>query len=162
MDGNNLPTHLLFWQPLLLGHPESLLHPITQTKLSHTSPFKQSSSRRQSGLQTPVTISQRSLLKHPISEEHTGRQAFSMQVVPGEQPLFSVQGSAGVRTQATLAVGLGTKPIPHEQLALWLDTVHKALGPQGESRHGFTQRLSRQDSLALQSSSPWQPNKHML
>lgn len=112
-----IPTHLLLTQPLLFGHPESLLHPTTQVKLSQTSPLRQSSSRRHKGLHTPVNRSHRSLFKHPVSEEQTGLHAFSIQVVPGWQALFSVQGSNGALTQATLAVGFGTKPVPHEQLA---------------------------------------------
>ena len=140
-------------QALSVGQPASLLHPVTQTRPSQTSPLRQSSSLRHNGLHTPDDRSHLSLPKQPISDEQTGLQISSRHVDPAGQSLFSVQGGAGVRTQATLAVGLGTKPLRHEQLARWLETVHAALGPQGESLQGFTQRLSRHDSLALQSSS---------
>ena len=48
------------------------------------------------------------------------------------------------------------------QEALWLDTEHAALGPQGFSVQGLTHLSLRQDSEALQSSSVWQPNTHLL
>lgn len=149
--------HLLLMHALSTGQPESLRQPVTQTSPSQTSPLRQSSSLRHSGLQTPDVRSQRSLPKHPISEEQMGRHASSRHVDPAGHSLFSVHGWPGTRTQATLAVGFGTKPLRHEQLARWLDTVHNALGPQGESLHGFTHLLSRHDSLALQSSSEWHP-----
>ena len=60
------------------------------------------------------------------------------------------------------AVGLGTKPSEHEQLGLWLATLHIALGPQGLTEQGFLHLLPRQASLAEQSSSEWHPKMHML
>lgn len=85
-----------------------------------------------------------------------------IQTVPEEQSLFSLQGGAGARTQAIFADGLGTKPVRQEQTALWLATEHAALGPHEVSMQGFTHLFSLQDSEALQSSSEWQPNMHML
>lgn len=84
-----------------------------------------------------------------------------MQAFPVGQSLFSVQGCAGALTQAIFADGFGTKPSPHEQRALWFDTVQRALGPQGCSRQGLIHLLLRHDSPALQSSSAWQPKMHM-
>jgi hypothetical protein len=154
---NDSPMHLLLIHALSTGQPESLRHPVTHTRPSQTSPLRQSSSLRHNGLHTPDVRSQRSLRRQPMSDEQTGLHASSKHVDPVGHSLFSVHGWPGTRTQATLAVGLGTKPLRHEQVARWLDTVHSALGPQGESLHGFTQRLSRHDSLALQSSSEWHP-----
>lgn len=85
-----------------------------------------------------------------------------MHVVPVEQSLFSLQGGEGARTQATVAVGFGTNPALHEHTALWFETVQIAFGPQVDSRQGFMHLLSLHDSLALQSSSEWQPITHIL
>lgn len=109
--------HLLLMHALSAGQPESLRHPVTQTSPSQTSPLRQSSSLRHSGLQTPDVRSQRSLPKQPISDEHTGLHASSKHVDPDGHSLFSKHGLPGTRTQATLAVGFGTKPFRHEQLA---------------------------------------------
>lgn len=177
-------------QALLYGQPLWLLHPITQTKPSQTSPLRQSSSLRHSGLHTPVTTSHLSLLKQPSLEEQTGWHAASWQTSPIGQSRFSRQGWAGVLTQATvnkwnhninkwnahiennvieltffyllLAVGFGTKPCEQEQLGRWFATLQSALGPHGLAEHGFVHLLLTHCSLAEQSSSEWQPKVHIL
>ena len=103
-------------QARLPRHSESALHPLVHTKPSQISPLRQSSSLLQSALQTPEE-SQRSLLKQLEFEEHTGRQIFDTQVFPAKQSLLTEQLGPGVLRQATLAVGLGIKPVGHEQLA---------------------------------------------
>lgn len=84
--------HLLLMQALSTGQPESLLHPVTHTSPSQTSPLRQSSSLRHSGLHTPDVRSQRSLPKQPISDEQTGLHASSKHVDPDGHSLFSVHG----------------------------------------------------------------------
>lgn len=110
--------HLLLTQDSSEEQLESLLHPRTHTRFSQISSVLQSPSLLQIGLQTPEGISHFSLVKQPTSAEHTVLQNCSMQALPVGHSRFSLQGCAGVLTQATLADGLGTKPSPQEQVAL--------------------------------------------
>lgn len=136
-------------------------HPLLQTRPSHISPLRQSSSLLHKALQTPAE-SHRSLLKQFAFDEHTGLQIPLMQAFPGEQSLLTRQLGPGARKQATLAVGLGMNPDVHEHVARWLLTVHLAFGPQGVTSHGLTHLFDKQASLALQSSSPPQPAVQIL
>lgn len=152
--------HWWLMQDKCPGHPASDRQPALQVSPWHTSPVRQSSSRRQIGLQAP--LSHRSLFKQPASLAHRGRHISEKQANPSGHCRFSAQGKAGERTQPTFAVGLGTIRLIQEQVARWLVTEQTAFGPHGFSSHGLLQRLLRQVSLALQSSSAWHPNTHLL
>lgn len=157
-----LPLHLLFRQDLSDGQSLSLLQPTLHIKPLQISPLRQSSSLRHSGLHTETDISHFSFPWQVASEVHTGWHESSLHVYPAGHSRFSLHGSAGVLTHATLAVGFGTNPTRQEHTALWLATVHIELGPQGIARQGFVHTLSRQDSTEAQSSFDLHPNRHML
>lgn len=97
---------------------ESLLHPRTHVMFSQISSVLQSPSLLQMDLQTPDGMSHFSLVRHPVSEEHTVLQNSLIQTLLIGHSRFSLQGCAGALTQATFADGLGTKPSPQEQVAL--------------------------------------------
>ena len=88
-----------------------------QTRPSHISPLRQSSSLLHKALQTPDE-SHRSLLKQFEFVEQTGLQIPDIQALPGEQSLLTRQLGPGTLKHATLAVGLGIKPVVHEHVAL--------------------------------------------